>query len=453
MALRGQCAQVGSGSSWTFVYSGANNIAVGDLIVVVTNQNGGAGGFTVTGPGASFTKGASLTPTLGGTINGNAWDVSVAIAAAGDVGTPTYSTTSTVGGGNYVQEIYVYSQRVNSSIAAAFSNSAMTTPVSPGTSSATFNMTGLTALTGDDILICNPITPTTGTNQTFTTSATGYGNALTIAQTATNSPTMNGLTSANSSAGATGTIAVSVTASGGSGNNWFIGGFVLSLPSNAPPYTVASSSTPSITGTTGTFTLPETCAPNDLILVQWAMDNVGSVSIPTITDNVNNVTYTPFGPPVFYSASSRCYGQSFVACVANGTPVIHITNLSANNMQLQVMHVTGFTGIPTLDQLAATTNPATTSVANTITTTKNISFVAASTFSGSTFTSTPSGWTSTFSGGNGAITQIYWQYAASTGAVALSGTLAASSYYYSFEYNFYNGLPPTSYYVDGSVWF
>lgn len=249
-----------------------------------------------------------------------------------------------------------------------------------------------------------------------------------------------------------GTIDVDMSYTPGGGQGFVV--FALAFASAPPviPYTIASSSTPSLTGTTGTFTLPETCAPNDLILVQWEMDNVGSVSIPTITDNVNNLTYTSFGPPVYYSTGSKCYGQSFVACVANGTPKLTVTNLSANNMKLNVTHVTGFTGIPTLDQLAATTAASGTSVTNTITTTHNTEFVATTTFSGSTFSGTPSGWTSTGSGGNAAIAQLYWQYAASTGAVSLSGTLTATSYNYNFEFSFFNGVPPTSYYVDGMVW-
>jgi|SRR6185437_14190101 len=244
MALRGHCGQAGAASSWTFPYSGASNIALGDLIMVVTHQNGGTGAFTVTGPGATFTPGASLSPTLGGLINGNAWDVSVAIAAAGDVGTPTYSTSSTVGGGSYVQQILVYSGRINSSVAAAFSNSAMTAgSANQTTATATYSMTGLTALAGDDLVIVNPINVGGGgLGQTYATALTGYGDALaTNGNSGATNPAMNALDLVNSPAGATGTLGVGVTLSGGTANNWYIGGFVIALPAAAlPPSTSAA---------------------------------------------------------------------------------------------------------------------------------------------------------------------------------------------------------------------
>jgi hypothetical protein len=252
--------------------------------------------------------------------------------------------------------------------------------------------------------------------------------------------------------GISGTPSTTATATWtGSGNQWGIAQLLFSSGTPPPTYTVVSSTTSNVTGTTGTFTLGEAVNTNDLLLVQWAMDNVGSVSIPNISDNVNNVPYTSFGPPVYYSTSGRSYGQSYVACIAHGTPTLTITDLSANNAQLCITHVTGFTGIPTLDQLATVTSAGSTSVSNTITTTHNTEWAASTTFSGSTYASTPTGWTSTFSGGNGAITQIYWQYVAVAGATAFAGTLNASSYFYNYEFSFFSGVPPTSYYVDGMI--
>ena len=233
MALRGHCGQSGAASSWNFVYSGAGNIAVGDLVIVATYQNGGTGAFTVTGPGASFTAGTALSPTVGGTVNGNQWGINVAIAAAGDVGTPTYATSSSVGGGSYVQQILVYSGRVHTSIAAAYGNSAQSTQATPGSNPYTYAMTGLTALANDDIIIVNPIGPATGTGQTFTTSASGYTDMLDTTVGTTNTPALNSLDSLNVAGGATGTINVQFTATGGSANNWLVGGFVMALPASS----------------------------------------------------------------------------------------------------------------------------------------------------------------------------------------------------------------------------
>lgn len=231
-ALRGHSGQTGTGSTWTEVYAGANAIQAGDIIIVVDYQSGGTGAFTVTGPGCTFTPGTSLTPALDGLNNGDQWEVNVCVATSGDAGTPTYSTSSTVGGGAYSQQILVYYGRDTSWVTSKTPNGAVTASVSPGTSTYTLNMTGLTSVTaGSDIVIVNPIGGTAGTGQTFATSATGYGDALATGNSATATTALNSLDYVNNPGGATGTIAVSVTATGGTAENWSIGGFVLALPS------------------------------------------------------------------------------------------------------------------------------------------------------------------------------------------------------------------------------
>jgi len=379
---------------------------------------------------------------VGGTVNGNAWDISVAIATAGDVGTPTYATVSTVGGGPYVQQILVYSGRLNTSIAAAFSNSASTAASSNiTTSSTTYNMTGVTALSNDDICVINIIdVGGGGVGQTFATSLTGYGDALaTRDTTGALYPGINSLDKLNVSPGATGTLAVAASLTGGTANNWFIGGFVISLP--AASSVLVSSHGGSYTGTSTTYALTEFAPTNDLIIVQWALNNVASAITPTISDSVNTGNYTQIGSTYYRASASQSWGQHYMPCNAGGTPTITINGGgSSNNGQYIISHYTGFALTPILDANPAPVTGTGTSFSNSITTAYAPEVAISNTFSDTTIASTPSGWTNTGSGGNGKLDQTYYSYQTSASTYNINVSLSASAFYYNWTFSFYSGV-------------
>src|SRR5262249_12263813 len=141
------------------------------------------------------------------------------IAGVGDTGTPSYTTSSNFAG-RWGQTLRVYSGRVNSSISAAFGNHVVTAPLSPpdGTTPITYSITGLTALAGDDVVVCVPVGIATGNlSNVYAASITGYGNALAAYDDSTSAfPGLQcSLDKINVSAGAFGPLSCSVTSSVG----------------------------------------------------------------------------------------------------------------------------------------------------------------------------------------------------------------------------------------------
>ena len=210
-----------------------------------------------------------------------------------------------------------------------------------------------------------------------------------------------------------------------------------------PEAVLISSQGGSFTGTTGTYTLTESAAVNDLILVQWVCDNVGSAIVPTISDTINSGNYAPIGTAYYYATATKSIGQSFMACNASGAPpVITITSGSINNGQFVITHYAGFSGIPTVDVIANSTGTGT-SFTNSITTTQTLELAVTNTFSNTTISSTPSGWISTFSGGNGLADQPYYQSLVATGTYSATINLTVSSFYNNWTFSFYSSTAGT----------
>jgi hypothetical protein len=247
MALRGTTgnAPTAAATSNAITYAGAGNIQVGDLIVLITHLVNASSGGTFTDP-SGFTAGGSLSPALPDVFNSvtgaDYIHIAVKIAAGGDTGTPTYTTNSSLAAGHWQQQIRVYSGRVNSSIAAAFNNQ-VATAVSASTSTPfTYNLTGLTALAGDDVIAVVEGGFPSGNSggSTWGTTITGYANALNNYDSTYNfAGFLSSLDNTNVSAGATGTLGGAITATGGNTQVAALG-FVMSLPQAAtptPPFT------------------------------------------------------------------------------------------------------------------------------------------------------------------------------------------------------------------------
>ena len=227
MALRGFTSAwtTTSATSASITYAGAQNIQVGDLIILDTVYR--TGGFhPVTDP-SGFTPGANLTPPLAdenlGTANHH---IAVKIANSADAGTPTYTQSGSYTG-SWSQQLRVYYGRVNTSVAAAFSNTAATAVGASGSTPYTYDITGVTALAGDDIVVLtgSPFL----TAYALSAAISGYGN-LSVAQYVSGSKAfIGGLDRVNAPAGATGTLVESITAPS-TVNGLEPGAFVLSLP-------------------------------------------------------------------------------------------------------------------------------------------------------------------------------------------------------------------------------
>ena len=227
MALRGFTSAwtTTNANSASITYAGAQNIQVGDLIILDTVYR--AGGFhPVTDP-SGFTPGANLTPPLADqNLSNSNHHIAVKIATAADAGTPTYTQSGSYPG-SWSQQLRVYYGRVNTSVAAAFSNTAATAVGASGSTPYTYDITGVTALAGDDIVVLtgSPFL----TAYALSAAISGYGN-LSVAQYVSGSQAfIGGLDRVNAPAGATGTLVESITASTQVGG-LVPGAFVLSLP-------------------------------------------------------------------------------------------------------------------------------------------------------------------------------------------------------------------------------
>ena len=248
MALRGQ-SYVGdpgaTGTSISNTYAGAAAIQANDAIAVVTivsNGNSSIGAFSITGGSGTFTHGAALSPALAD-INIASNDAfmrcDVKLAGASDVGFPTYTTS--IVAAYYTQAIFVFSGRVSSSIAALFNNQVATTSSAETAVSFGYNLTGLTALSADDILVAIGIGMPFGRGSlTFSAAIAGYTNGLNGIGGHNYSPAICGLTNLNVSAGATGTLASTISASGG--DTVAVGGYVFSLPAGSSGSSISPAS-------------------------------------------------------------------------------------------------------------------------------------------------------------------------------------------------------------------
>jgi hypothetical protein len=238
MALRGttSIAQTSATTitSASMTYAGASNIVLGDLILLVTELTEGNSTPTFTDP-SGFTAGSSISipDMLFAATGTDALHIAVKIAAAGDVGTPTYSTTSSQAG-FWKQHIRVYSGRINSSVGSAFGNSAVTTASASSAYPITYPMTGVTAIAGDDIIAfigaASPAGQSGITN--YAAAITGFSNNLVGFSIAAsnNNGTLWSLDDVGNAGGATGTLSCVLSKTGGSGNTGQVQGFLISLP-------------------------------------------------------------------------------------------------------------------------------------------------------------------------------------------------------------------------------
>ena len=207
--------------------------------------------------------------------------------------------------------------------------------------------------------------------------------------------------------------------------------------------TLVSSHAGSFSGTSGTYLLTEAIALNDLILVQWDLNNASNGAAPAITDSVNSGPYTVAGIPYFHSSNTQSWCQSFIACNTAGAAPTLTINLSgvATNAQYLISHYTGFTLAPTLDALIQITGTAA-SFSNSATTAFANELAVTNTFANQLIASTPSGWTTTSSGGNGSIDQTYYQLVPSAGGISVGVTLNASADFANWLLSFSNGQLP-----------
>ena len=195
-------------------YAGANGVQVGDEIIIVTAwTNGNSTPGSVTDPSA-FTSGGSLSPSIPttniDTPTPNAFmHIAVKTAASGDVGFQTYSTTL-ASGGYYSQMIVVESGRsgtINNQIVTATSGESTSNSFS-------YSVSGLTALTGDDVLVfIAGALPAGNGAATFSASIPGYTNSLNSSGGGTYTPPMMFLDNLNVSSGAFGPLAATITTS------------------------------------------------------------------------------------------------------------------------------------------------------------------------------------------------------------------------------------------------
>jgi len=234
-ALRGTTSSTcGSCASIATTYSGSA-IQVGDLIVLVTSAGNG-GSTTYTSP-TGFTNGSALSPAIPDVaFDGPAvqYHLAVKIAAAGDTGTPTYTTSIGYTAGWGAQQIRVYSGRVNSSIGAAFNNQVATAATGTQSMNYTMSVTGLTALSGDDLVeFVFSSYAAGGTGHTITSAITGFSNSLVSYDNSNNGHGwIASLDSVNHASGATGTLSDALSSSGGGDTGNFTA-FVLALPQSA----------------------------------------------------------------------------------------------------------------------------------------------------------------------------------------------------------------------------
>lgn len=221
-------------------YAGANAIQSGDLILIVTNLGTGGSEGTITdptSPGTAFTAGSALSPALAD-INidsGSSYlHIAAKIATSADAGFPTYVTTTQYGG-HYSQQIIVLSGRA-ATLAAALDNQVATASSAELTTPAAYSLTGLTALSGDDIIsIIGIACPFGRGTATFSAAISGYSNVLNTIGTQTYSPGISTLTSLNSAAGVFGPLASTISAT--ASETIAMGGFVLSIPAAAAGFT------------------------------------------------------------------------------------------------------------------------------------------------------------------------------------------------------------------------
>ena len=234
MALRGITGSTnpsGTAISNSLTYSGSA-IQVGDLMILATCYAPG-GTTTFTDP-SGWTQGSALSPALADVLinSSSILHVIVKIAAAGDTGTPTYVTADAGAfGGRWNQQLRVYSGRVNTSIAAAFNNQGGTAAGATLNTPYTYSINGLTALSGDDIVVLTAVNVISAAGGTYTAPITGYANTLVVNTNAIPAP-MIGLDKVNASAGATGTLSQVITDSAGA-SSIIPASFVLSLPQAA----------------------------------------------------------------------------------------------------------------------------------------------------------------------------------------------------------------------------
>lgn len=274
-ALRGTTVSqtTTSVTSTSITYSGTA-IQTGDLIILVSMCNAGGDPSPITDP-SGFTAGGSLTSALPDVLIDSAvlLHVAVKIAGSGDTGTPTYTTTSMYGC-YWVQQMRVYSGRVNSSVNAAFPNNVATAAGTVGASPYTYTLTGLTASAGDDVVaFVGSAVPDGATNgDVYALSISGFSNNVGATLTNVNQDPPLGADHLNVSAGATGSLSASLTVT--HTTNLIPAGFVMALHqasggsctdqgiTSAGAIATPNGSSGSYQGKTGSFVTPDCSSVN-----------------------------------------------------------------------------------------------------------------------------------------------------------------------------------------------
>ena len=211
MALRGISTASTSTAVTSLVlpYTGSA-IQAGDLLVAQISESAG-GSLTISDP-SGWTAGASLSPAIPD-ANGGETHWAVKIATSADAGNPSYTWSSPYAG-YWTGQLRVYSGRVNTSVAAAFGNTASTTSGAYGNTPYSYTVTTPAILSGDDVVVIGDAFMNAGGPATsLTATITGYANDATDTGTASgsNSVLSYGLDAINSSATSAGTVALTLS--------------------------------------------------------------------------------------------------------------------------------------------------------------------------------------------------------------------------------------------------
>lgn len=228
MALRGTANAVVDPSATTVTL---NVVSIGiqqNDIVLLRLDAGGSGTLTPT-----FPSGFAAVPGLSNqNVNGGTHSIAYKVAGASEPSTYVITPGNT---SLQAAECRVYSGRNTSAPFTAVAATAPSATALPGTYSAT----GVTAATGDDVVVMYAVEgPNSGDPKTFST-PTGFANPLTTDNGQLFDPSLFSADHVNVSSGATGTISTSVTdisnktltwgayviaiASGGAGADTFLG--------------------------------------------------------------------------------------------------------------------------------------------------------------------------------------------------------------------------------------
>lgn len=206
-------------------------IQVDDVIVIASCFVTGGQEGTVDDP-SGFTPGSALTPAIQDVnidVGGSYLHLSAKVATSTEVAATSFTTASgSAYSSHWSQQIFVLSGRDSSSLSAALANQVATASTAEVNTPTTFDLTGLTANAGDDLLaIIGTATPYGRGTATFSAAITGFSDPLDTIGTNTYDPGMMSLIEQDAGAGATGTLAAAISAT--SVTTLALGGFLLAV--------------------------------------------------------------------------------------------------------------------------------------------------------------------------------------------------------------------------------